>query len=107
LGICNYKTKTIHITLSITAPSDSKASSTQFIRGYDGLAEQISEIESKSGGQIGYIGEWHTHPDGPNFLSQQDMISVKLHKEECNKLHPPLPVFLLVITPDGLFPHIF
>lgn len=107
LGICNYKTKTIHITLSITAPIDSKASSTQFIRGYDGLAEQISKMESKSGGQIGYIGEWHTHPDGPSILSQQDMISVKKHKEECGKLQPPLPVFLSIITPDGLFPYIF
>lgn len=107
VGVCNYKTKTVHITLSITAPVDSKANSTQFIRGYDGLAEQISEIERKSGGQIGYIGEWHTHPDGPNFLSQQDMISVDLHKAECSKLQPPLPVFLSVITPDGLFPYIF
>jgi hypothetical protein len=107
LGICNYKTKTIHITSSITAPIDSMATSTQFIRGYDGLADQISEVERKSGGQIGYIGEWHTHPDGPNFLSQQDMVSVELHKEECSKLHPPLPVLLSVITPDGLFPYIF
>lgn len=106
-GVCNYKTKTIHIILSITAPIDSKASSTQFIRGYNGLAEQISEVERKSGGQIGYIGEWHTHPDGPNLLSKQDMKSVDLHKEECSKLQPPLPVFLSVITPDGLFPYVF
>jgi hypothetical protein len=107
LGICNYKTKTIHITLSIVAPIDSQANSTQFIRGFNGLPKRIAEIEKKSGGQIGYVGEWHTHPDGPNFLSQQDMLSVDLHKEECDKLHPPLPVFLSIITPDGLFPYIF
>nr|WP_315155651.1 ThiF family adenylyltransferase [uncultured Flavobacterium sp.] len=107
VGVCNYKTKTIHVTASITAPTDSKANSTIFIRGHSGLAKNISEIEHKSSGQIGYIGEWHTHPDGPNILSQQDMISVKHHKEECDNLNPPLPVFLSIITPDGFFPHIF
>lgn len=107
IGICNYKTKTIHVVGIITAPVDSKANSIQFIRGREGLAKQISEVERKSGGQIGYIGEWHTHPNGPNFLSKQDMKSVDLHKEECSKLQPPLPVFLSVITPDGMFPYVF
>ncbi|MCT3800781.1 ThiF family adenylyltransferase [Elizabethkingia anophelis] len=107
VGICNYKTKTIHVTGSVTAPVDSTANSTQFIRGYSGLAEHISEIEHNSGGQIGYIGEWHTHPDGPNGLSRQDIASVAQHKEECSKLQPPLPVFLSIITPDGLFPYVY
>ncbi|WP_165689552.1 ThiF family adenylyltransferase [Elizabethkingia ursingii] len=107
VGICNYKTKTIHVTGSVTAPVDSTANSTQFVRGYNGLAEHISEIGHNSGGQIGYIGEWHTHPDGPNGLSRQDIASVAQHKEECSKLQPPLPVFLSVITPDGLFPYVY
>jgi hypothetical protein len=107
VGICNYKTKTIHITGTITAPKDSKANHSQFIRGHAGLADKISDIESKSGGQIGYIGEWHTHPNGPNSLSNQDMVSVEKHKKECSRLIPPLPVFLTIITPDGLLPYIF
>lgn len=107
VGVCNYKTKTVHITGSIKAPLDSKGSSTQFIRGNDGLSGMISSIEKSSGGQIGYVGEWHTHPEGPDFLSRQDMISVKKHKEECSNLQPPLPVFLSIITPTGIFPYIF
>lgn len=107
VGVSNYKTKTIHITDSVKAPLDSKSSSTQFIRGYTGLSEKISEIESSSGGQIGYIGEWHTHPEGPNTLSHQDMTSVNQHKEECSKLQPPLPVFLSIITPNGIFSYVF
>lgn len=107
VGVCNYKTKTIHVICAITEPIDSQKSSIQFIRGQSGLSEKIAEIERKSGGQIGYIGEWHTHPNGPNFLSQQDMVSVEIHKVECSKLHTPLPVFLSVMTPNGLFPHVF
>lgn len=107
IGVCNYKTKTIHVTSTIKAPPDSKSDSTQFIRGHRGLAEKVSEIEDNSGGQIGYIGEWHSHPDGPNFLSQQDMLSITQHKLECSRLLPPLPVFITIITPDGIFPYIF
>jgi len=107
VGVCNYKTKTIHITGSIKAPLDSKGSTTQFVRGQNGLANEISAIEKSSGGQIGYVGEWHTHPDGPNCLSKQDMESVKKHKEECSNLQPPLPVFLSIITPTGIFPYVF
>lgn len=107
VGVCNYKTKTIHITCSIKAPMDSKSSPTQFVRGQNGLVKEISTIENSAGGQIGYIGEWHTHPVGPNFLSAQDLSSVKEHKKECSKLQPPLPVFLSIITPDGIFPYVF
>lgn len=107
IGVCNYKTKTIHITGIIIAPPDSKANHFQFIRGHAGLSDKISNIESKSGGQIGYIGEWHTHPNGPNFLSDQDMSSVENHKKECSNLLPPLPVFLTIVTPNGLFPYVF
>jgi hypothetical protein len=107
VGICNYKTKTIHVTGGINAPIDSKADATHFIRGHEGLPDEIREIKNKSGAQIGYIGEWHSHPDGPNKLSQQDMISVCKHKAEFERLKPPLPVFLSIITPEGLFPFVF
>ena len=107
VGICNYKTKTIHVTDCINAPIDSKADATHFIRGYKGLPDEIREIKNNSGGQIGYIGEWHSHPEGPNILSQQDMISVYQHKAEFEQLNTPLPVFLSIITPDGLHPYIF
>lgn len=107
VGICNYKTKTIHVTDCINAPIDSKADATHFIRGHEGLSDEIREIKNNSGGQIGYIGEWHSHPEGPNILSQQDMNSVYRHKTEFEQLNPPLPVFLSIVTPDGLHPYIF
>ncbi|MDQ1166413.1 ThiF family adenylyltransferase [Flavobacterium sp. SORGH_AS_0622] len=107
LGSCNYKTKTIHITGIINAPLDSKGSSVEFIRGVEGLSQQIAEISKKSGGQIGYIGEWHTHPSGPNILSVQDLQSIELHKKECSLLHPPLPVLVTLITPTGMFPYMY
>ena len=107
VGICNYKTKTIHVVDSISAPIDSKANPIHFVRGHKGLSEEITKFKHNSGDQIGYIGEWHSHPEGPNALSQQDMGSVNNHKTEFTELNPPLPVFLSIITPDGLFPFVF
>lgn len=107
IGICNHKTKTIHVVGCVNPPIDSKSDATHFIRGHIGLPDEIRDIEINSGGQIGYVGEWHSHPEGPNILSQQDMMSVYRHKAEFEQLNPPLPVFLSIITPDGLFPFVF
>jgi hypothetical protein len=66
VGIANYKTKTIHVVDLISAPPDSRANSVCFFRGHQGLPEQIDKVNMGSGGQLGYIGEWHSHPLGPN-----------------------------------------
>lgn len=107
IGIANYKTKTIHVVDLISAPPDSRANSICFFRGHQGLPEQIDEVNVCSGGQLGYIGEWHSHPLGPNGLSDVDMQSVYRHKAEFSEMITPLPVFLTVVTPGGILPHVF
>lgn len=107
VGIANYKTKIIHVVDLISAPPDSKANSVCFFRGHQGLPEQIEKINVGSGGQLGYIGEWHSHPLGPNGLSAVDMQSVELHKAEFSEMTTPLPVFLTIVTPGGILPFVF
>ncbi|RYU90963.1 thiamine biosynthesis protein ThiF [Mucilaginibacter terrigena] len=106
-GLVNYKTKTIHITDLISAPPDSKANSICFFRGHQGLPAQILKVTDGSGGQLGYIGEWHSHPKGPNGLSDVDMASVFRFKSEFAELTTPLPVFLTVVTPAGILPFVY
>jgi len=107
IGIVNYKTKSIHVVDLIPAPPDSKANSICFFRGHQGLPEQIKYVTDNSGGQLGYIGEWHSHPKGPNGLSDVDMASVARFKREFNELATPLPVFLTIVTPAGVLPFVF
>lgn len=107
IGIANYKTKTIHVVDLISAPPDSKANSVCFYRGHQGLPEQVDEVIIGSGGQLGYIGEWHSHPLGPNGLSETDMESVYRFKAEFSEMTTPLPVFLTVVTPSGILPFIY
>jgi integrative and conjugative element protein (TIGR02256 family) len=107
IGCVNYKTKTIHVTDIITAPPDSKADACCFFRGISGLPEKVNEINQLSGNQLGYVGEWHTHPFGPNELSTTDYKTVKRFKKEFDSLVSPLPVFLFIITPTHILPYIF
>lgn len=107
IGCVNYKTKTIHVTDIVTAPSDSQTSSACFYRGINGLPERVKEINENSGFQLGYVGEWHTHPFGPNNLSGIDLNTVKRFKKEFEYLNNPLPVFILISTPTNILPYVY
>ena len=49
---------------ALPAPRDSKASSGSFERGLDGVTEASIEAGRRTAGIVGYIGEWHSHPEG-------------------------------------------
>lgn len=105
IGVCNYKTKTIHVFEVLNGPPDSKRTSTSFIRGKQGLPQQIEHFKEKTGGVIGYIGEWHTHPMQLETLSGKD-------KQTIEKLLPknrqePIPTLSLIVTNTDLLPFVF
>jgi hypothetical protein len=107
IGSVNYSTHTIHVMDIITEPADSTSSDVYFLRGIEDLPEQVLQITQNTGGQLGYVGEWHTHPFGPNRLSPTDMRSVSSFKKDFEIQDVPLPVFLTVVTPDFLLPYVF
>jgi len=107
VGCANYKTKTIHVTDVITAPPDSKANEVCFFRGIKGLPDAIREVNESTGNQLGYIGEWHTHPFGPNTLSSTDAGTIRRYKKDFDTLKTPLPVFLMIVTPTHILPYVY
>lgn len=107
VGCANYKTKTIHVTSLIKAPADSKANEVCFFRGVQGLPGKIKEINQSTGNQLGYIGEWHTHPFGPNQMSATDATTIRKFKNEFGALPTPLPVFMMIITPTHVLPYVY
>lgn len=54
----------IYVVAQIHAPDDSKAWPNGFIRGCEGLEEKVRVASERCAGQISYIGEWHSHPQG-------------------------------------------
>ena len=67
-----------------------------------GYEEQIKEI---TGGMIGYIGEWHTHPMGLDFLSGVDQQAVRDLKPLNDKY--PIPTFISILSKDKFLPFVF
>jgi integrative and conjugative element protein (TIGR02256 family) len=105
IGVCNYKTKSIHVYDFIGAPKDSQRTSTSFIRGVSGLSDEINEIKFRTGDMIGYVGEWHTHPMQLETLSIRD-------KQTIDELLPknrmiPIPTLSLIVTNSSIHPYIY
>jgi hypothetical protein len=64
LGIVDFEHQVIVVTADIPAPEDSLKRPYFFERGTNGLSATLADIEEKTAGQLRYIGEWHSHPDG-------------------------------------------
>ena len=105
IGQVNFKRKIIYVTRVLPAPPDSKSSPYAFVRGVQDVPEKVCEIEGLTGGMLGYIGEWHTHPVGGPELSAKDKATVAKIQRNLAKI--PLPTHVMVVTSRGLYPHIF
>lgn len=107
IGSVNTKTKIVYVTNYLSAPTDSKSSPNRFYRGIFELPEQIDAINNKTGGQLGYIGEWHTHPLGPEEISEIDLETVAKFKTDYVECSISLPVFLIILTTESFLPYVF
>lgn len=107
IGIVNNKTKCIHITDVITAPPDSSSNEVCFIRGVEGLKDQVNYHKLNSGQTFGYVGEWHSHPHGPMEPSGKDIRTMSEYKKAYDSEGLGMPVFVMIVTPMGLVPCIY
>jgi hypothetical protein len=105
IGSINSRKKLIVITRVLPAPPDSKSSPYAFVRGVKDVPESVRQIESLTGGMLGYVGEWHTHPMGGERLSSTDLKAVNDIRRILDTI--PLPTHVMIVTPQGIHPHIF
>lgn len=64
IGACDHRHKVIYLVDTIPSPPDSVEWPTLYIRGCEGLKVAADSIGAATDGQMQYIGEWHSHPDG-------------------------------------------
>ena len=104
LGVVHRKRRVIYVTDAIAPSSDSLGTAKLFVRGVRDYPDVLLEAETKTGGMIGYVGEWHTHPKGPSTPSPRDLASVR---ELARSLRPAgLPAHILILSPEGLTCHV-
>ncbi len=68
--------KVVYVVDMIPSPPDSKEWPTLYIRGSKGLATEVKRIAEATNGQLEYVGEWHSHPDGCECLPSGDDMKV-------------------------------
>lgn len=71
VGFISEKRKTVYI-LDHFLPRDSGRGPTQLRLGTSGVKVFFDEWNKRSGGQVIYLGDWHSHPNGSVERSEQD-----------------------------------
>lgn len=74
IGSYDYAHKICYIVNEIPSPSDSEEYPNSYVRGHNGLLNQIEQIEEITIGNLTYIGEWHSHPTDSTQPSRDDMV---------------------------------
>ena len=72
IGYFDVPNRHVYVVDALPAPADSEEHQDAFIRGYAGLRSDLDAIEARTGGQVGYVGEWHSHPDGASVAMSDD-----------------------------------
>jgi len=76
LGAYDLERKIVYVVETIPSPPDSEEWPTLYIRGKKGLAAEVEKVSAITDGQLEYIGEWHSHPDGCPCRPSDDDIEV-------------------------------
>jgi integrative and conjugative element protein (TIGR02256 family) len=72
VGAFDMERKIIYVVDVLPSPADSIEQTISYIRGSDGLQAHVDEIDLVSGGMLGYVGEWHSHPSGYDATPSAD-----------------------------------
>lgn len=102
LGQCNLKTNTIHVIDTIEAPEDTIYRGDYLVLGKKDVRKKLSQVERRSGATFGYVGEWHSHPNGPNGFSATDIEEFAHKTEEMKADGTTKPILEILVSPTGL-----
>jgi integrative and conjugative element protein (TIGR02256 family) len=72
LGSWDLQRGIVYVVAMISSPDDSDECPTSYIRGCRGLESAVSDVMARTDGQLQYLGEWHSHPDGHSAEPSDD-----------------------------------
>lgn len=105
IGLIHRKRKAIYVTHVLPPSQDSHGSPYAFKRGVVDYPKILDDIERRTGGLLGYVGEWHTHPWGPAESSDRDQEATEQIRRNLDPVG--LPTHILIMAPERLASYIF
>ena len=88
--------KRVYVLDVLTSPPDSKEWPHLYIRGVIGLRKQLKKLSEKSGGNLAYVGEWHSHTGADATASNTDKIALRHLTDEMGTVG--LPGLMLIVA---------
>ena len=64
LGYSDQLRKSLYVVDTIPSPPDSEEWPNSYVRGCAGLKKAVDDVTRLTAGVVGYLGEWHSHPEG-------------------------------------------
>jgi hypothetical protein len=61
IGSVDHDRKTVYLMQALPSPPDSEEWPCHYVRGCE---EQVKALQERTAMNLGYVGEWHSHPDG-------------------------------------------
>lgn len=72
LGTTDLVRRRLYVVAHVPSPPDSEEWPTAYVRGIEGLPETLAAAAAATGGQVAYLGEWHSHPAGAALRPSAD-----------------------------------
>lgn len=102
IGYFDVSHRHVYVVDALPAPDDSHERRDAFVRGFAGLRDEIRAIEARTGGQVSYVGEWHSHPDGAGVgVSDDDSELLRQIAQEVRT--DGWPGVMMIVGSDDLF----
>lgn len=106
IGAFDTLRRIVYVVVQVPSPPDSTEWPTLYIRGVQGLRERVEAIGRITAGNLIYVGEWHSHPDGVGCSPSNDDRKVFDWLRELRKVDGLPPVMLIVGDQDRFGWHI-
>lgn len=101
LGYHDFNVKALILVDVVAAPSDSKGSPSGFERGVAGLADVVGEASRRTANIVGYVGEWHSHPQGHSAMPSGDDLAQLIYLA-LGMSEDGLPAIQLIVSDNEL-----
>jgi Prokaryotic homologs of the JAB domain len=102
IGSFDMQRRIVYVIDTVLSPLDSTEWPTVYIRGCQGLTEQVAEIERITKGMLEYVWEWHSHPRRCTCTpSHDDRKAFTWLTNEMNK--DSLPPLMLIVGDDDQY----
>lgn len=100
VGSCDVSRHIVYVVDALSSPVDSLEGDGSFVRGAEDLARQVGRLRERTGQNLEYIGEWHSHPDGIAALpSGEDLAAIVSSTREMSE--DGLPFVMAIVGEDG------